>query len=122
MRKSIEFTENQLEEKVKNAENKLADIEHRINEIYDYQIDPDYVERKLIDLEDRSRKSNLRVDGILGTPWKTWEDCEEKLQQVFQEKLGLVCSIEIERAHRTSSTQNNTNNGNNPRTISKSTS
>ena len=122
MRKSIEFTENQLEEKVNNAENKLADIEHRINEIYDYQIDPDYVERKLIDLEDRLRKSNLRVDGILETPWKTWEDCEEKLQQVFQEKLGLVCSIEIERAHRTSSTQNNTNNGNNPRTISKSTS
>ena len=26
------------------------------------------------------------------------EDFEEKLQQVFQEKLGLECLIEIERA------------------------
>ena len=117
MRKSIEFTENQLEEKVNNAENKQADIEHRIEEIYDYQIDPEYVEQKLIDLEDTSRRNNLRVDGILETPGETWEDCEEKLQQVFQEKLGFECPIEIEQAHRTPSRQNNTNNGNSPRTI-----
>ena len=96
---------------------KLADIEHRIEEVYNYQIDPEYVEQKLIDLEDRSRRNNLRVDGILETPGETWEDCEEKLQQVFQEKLDLECPIEIERAHRTSSRQNNTNNGNNPGTI-----
>ena len=50
---------------------------------YDYQIDPDYVEQNLIDLEDRSRRNNPRVDGILETPGDTWEDCEEKLQQVF---------------------------------------
>ena len=36
---------------------------------------------------------------------------------MFQEKLGLECPIEIERAHGTSSRQNNTNNGNNLRTI-----
>ena len=96
MRKSIEFTENQLEEKVNNAENKQADIEHRIEEIYDYQIDPEYVEQKLIDLEDTSRRNNLRVDGILETPGETWEDCKAKLQQIFQEELGLECPIEIE--------------------------
>ena len=33
--KSTEFTENQSEEKVNNDENKLADIKHRIEEIYD---------------------------------------------------------------------------------------
>ena len=33
--KSIEFTENQPEEKENNDENKLADIEHRIEEVYD---------------------------------------------------------------------------------------
>ena len=53
MRKSIELTEKQLEEKVNNAKNKLADIEHLIEEICDCQIYPDYVEQKLIDLEDR---------------------------------------------------------------------
>ena len=40
----MEFTENQLEEKVNNAESKLADNEHRIKEIYDYQTDLEYVE------------------------------------------------------------------------------
>ena len=45
LRKSIEFTENQLEEKVNSAENKLADIEHRIEEIYDYQFDRNMLSR-----------------------------------------------------------------------------
>ena len=36
---------------------------------------------------------------------------------MFQEKLGLERPIEIEQAHITSSRQNDTNNGNNPRTI-----
>ena len=117
MRKSIEFIENQLEQKVNNVENKLADIKHRMEEICDYQIDPDYVEQKLIDLEDRSRRNNQRVDGILETPAERWEDSEEKLQQVFQEKLGLECPIAIKQAHQTSSRQNNTNNGSSPRTI-----
>ena len=54
-----------------NAENKLANIEHQIAEIYDYQIDTDYAEKKQIDLEERSRRSNLRVDGILETPRET---------------------------------------------------
>ena len=52
-----------------------------------------YVEQKLMDLEDRPRRDNLRVDGILKTPGETWEDCEEKLQQVFQEKLSLEFPI-----------------------------
>ena len=65
--------------KPNNAENKLADIEQQTEETYDYQIDPDYVEQKLRDLEDRSRRNNLRVDGIPETPGETWKDCEEKL-------------------------------------------
>ena len=54
-----------------NVENKVVNIKHRVEDIYDYQIDLDYVEQKLIDLEDRSRRSNLRVDGILETPGET---------------------------------------------------
>ena len=95
MRKSIEFTENQLEEKVNNAENKLTDIEHRIEEIYDYKIDPDNVVQKLIDLEDRSKRNNMRVNGIQGKHGKI----KEKLQQVFQEKLSIECRVEIEQPH-----------------------
>ena len=51
LRKNIDITENQLEEKVNNAESKLPCIEHAAEEIYDCQIDPGYVKQKLIDQE-----------------------------------------------------------------------
>ena len=44
------------------------------------------VEQKLIDLEDRSRRNNLKVDGTVETPRETWENCKEKLQEVLLEK------------------------------------
>ena len=110
MRKSIEFTGNQLEGKVSNAENKLADTENRIEEIYDYQTGLGYVKQNLIDLEDRSSRNNLRVDSILETPRETWEDFEEKLQQVFQEKLGLECPIEIKTTQYEQWKQSTSNN------------
>ena len=71
-----------------NNENKLADIEQQLEEIYDYQIDLGYVEQKPIDLEDRSRRNNLRVDGIRETPGETWEGCEEKLNKCSRRNLA----------------------------------
>ena len=82
-----------------------------------HQIDPENVEQKLIDLDDRSRRNDLIGDGILQIAEISWEDCEEKLQQLLPEKLGLEFPTEIERAYRMSSRQNNMNNGDNPRTI-----
>ena len=61
---SIEFTEEVLEEKVQNMQRKVSSLEEKVQEIYDYQIDPDEVEKKLTDLEDHSRRSNLRIDGV----------------------------------------------------------
>ena len=43
---------------------KVSSFEEKIDEIYDYQIDPDEVEKKLTDLEDRSRRNNLRIDRV----------------------------------------------------------
>ena len=100
-----------------NVENKLVDIKHQIEKIYDYQFDLDYAEEKLIYLDNRLRRNNLRIDGILETPGETWENCEEKLQQVFHEKLGLKWAIEIEQEQRTSIRQINTNNRSKLQTI-----
>ena len=33
---------------------------------------------KLIELEDRLRRNNLRIDGIKEEPNETWEACEKK--------------------------------------------
>ena len=47
IKKSIEFTEEILEEKVQNMQRKVSSFEEKIDEIYDYQIDPDEVEKSL---------------------------------------------------------------------------
>ena len=45
--------------------------------MYDYQLDPAFIEDKLIDLEDRSRRNNIEIDDIKERPNGTWEDCEK---------------------------------------------
>ena len=69
-------------------------MEAELQEFYNNQIDPGYVYNKLVDLEDRSRRCNLRIDGVT----ETWEQGEEEIQNIFKEKLGLE-KIDIERAH-----------------------
>ena len=62
-------------------------------------MDSDFVYDKLIDLEDKSRRNNLRIYGISESKYEIWEKCEEKVDEVFPEKLGLD-NIHIERVHR----------------------
>ena len=94
LKDSLEFTENVIEKKVDNLEDKVQDI-------WDYQIDPDYIQHKLIELQDRSRRNNIRIDGIEEEEGETWEISEAKATKVFKEKLGIEKEIIIERAHRT---------------------
>ena len=79
---------------------KVSSLDEKVEEIYYYQIDPDEVEKKLTDLEDHSRRSNLRKDGVAEENGKSWDDCEQKMKEVFMDKLELVNDIIIERAHR----------------------
>ena len=51
-----------------------------MDEMYDYQIQPDYVNDSLLELqdkvsnmEDRSRRNNIRVDGVTEEKGETWE-------------------------------------------------
>ena len=104
-----------LKSSVEHTDADLNDLSDLVDEIYDYQVDPEYVTNKLIDLEDRSRRNNLRIDGMSELRNETWEECEEKIQKVFNEKLG-VKNVQIERAHRSKRSKSNNNSGK-PRTI-----
>ena len=64
MKSSLEFTENMLEERVKKLEERCENMETELQEFYNNQIDPEYVYNKLVNLEDRSRRCNLRIDGV----------------------------------------------------------
>ena len=59
------------------------------------------LKEKLRDLEDRNRRNNLRIDGIKESVKETWEETENKVQQLFQNQLGITTKLHIERAHRT---------------------
>ena len=65
------------------------------------------------DLEDRSRRNNLKVDGLKEIENKIWEQIEGILQQIFRDVLKLE-GINTEITHRDG---NKSNKRNAPRTI-----
>ena len=112
LKASLEHTETVLEEKVE-------ELQEQINELWNYQVDPErfeLTERKIVDLEDRSRRNNLRIDGISEKENETWDECEQEGQSFIKDKLGIAEDIVIERAHRIKKKGNSDNPGK-PRTI-----
>ena len=95
-------------------EENLGHIESHLQEIYDFQLDPAFIEDKLMDLKDRSRRNNLGVDGIKERPNEIWEDCKNELQKTFKEILGIEGEIVIDREHKVKTY--NSKKSNTPRT------
>ena len=62
-------------------------------------LDPNEVSKKLIELEDRSRRNNLHFDGLTKDPNETWDDCERKVQDVLLNKLTIEGNMEIDQCH-----------------------
>ena len=77
---SLQFTENKEFRKKKV---KVFSERVKVYKVYDIQIDPELVHNKLVDIEDRSRRNNLRIYGVKEMSDETWEKCEEYVQQVF---------------------------------------
>ena len=83
LKASLEHTDAVLEEKVAKAEKKVEKLQQQINELHDYQVDLERLkltERKIVDLEDWSRRNNLCIDGIREKVNKTWDECEQGVQ------------------------------------------
>ena len=95
----IEFTENVREEKIRKCQEKTEHLDERIRELHKWQPDPQYVHNQLVDLEDRSRRNNLRIDGIKEKGAESWEDCEAEVEKLFRQKLDIEDKIIIERDH-----------------------
>ena len=57
-----------LKSSVEHTDADLNDLSDRVDEIYDYQVDPEYVTNKLIDLENRSRRNNPGIN--FGGMWR----------------------------------------------------
>ena len=71
-----------------------------MKEIPEDLLDSDEVSSKLFELEDRTRRNNLRIDGIAEDQNESWHECEEKVLEVIKGKLEIQDPIEIDRCHR----------------------
>ena len=104
--KSLEFTQDQLEGEINNITENIKHLETSIKGIKDNILDPNDVSSKIIESGDRSRRNNLRIDGIEEKPNETWEDCEIEIQELIKNKLEMNEHIESDRCHRLSKKKN----------------
>ena len=93
---SIEFTQGE----VKDIKEDISQVQTNLRHIEDDMLDPNYVMETLIELEDRSRRNNLRIDGISEVSHETWEMCEDSVKDLIKTKLEINDEIEIDRCHR----------------------
>ena len=81
LKKSIEFTENVLEEKVAKVEQNVCELQEKFNKVKEdvtYMNDnieyTENIHNKLVELEDRLRRINIRIDGIKEYNKESWEE------------------------------------------------
>ena len=75
--KNLEFTPSQLDKELGNVKKDTTKLENNIKSIEKDLLDPDDVSAKRVELEDRSWRNNLRIDGLWDTwPNETWKICE----------------------------------------------
>ena len=109
---SIEISKEITDKKFKEINKKLKnDKQQHGNEIDELWQENEYLREKLRDIEDRSRRDNLRIDGLQEVENETWEQTEKILKSMIQEKLEIE-DVNIERAHRVGNTSNTS-----PRTV-----
>ena len=94
--KSLDATEEIHNKKIDKMQEKIENIQEKVND--DSEIIK--IKNKLREMEDRSRRNNLRIDGIKEGTKESWEQTEKKVQDIFMNKLNLH-NVKIERAHRT---------------------
>ena len=109
LKESLEFTQEETEgkfsklnETITSMERNLCSLQKDIEAIQttkpNWEIE---IKNKLVDLEDRSRRNNLRINGIKEGKNETWEECEERVNCFLEEKLDMDTSeISSQRAHR----------------------
>ena len=117
LKQSLEFTQEQMKEEINKIKKDLKDLDKNINEVQQDLLDPKYLSSRLIELEDRSRRNNLRIDGIDEKPNETWDECEAGVQELIEVNLGITDTIEFERCHRISAQTNSSKNQNRSRAI-----
>ena len=73
--KSLEFTQSTLDEELQTVENNIKKFVSDLKELENNILNPNEVSEKLIELEDRSQRNNIRIDGLKENTNENWDDC-----------------------------------------------
>ena len=71
--KSLKLEQGQLSDDIAIVKNDISQIKADMQEMEDDLLDPYDVSNRLVEMEDRSRRNNLRFDGLMENPKETWE-------------------------------------------------
>ncbi|XP_065645515.1 uncharacterized protein LOC136075987 [Hydra vulgaris] len=99
--KNIEIDLNDVKESLNFQEEKIKEELKQIRKKDDLEIKN--INKKNTDLENRSRRNNIRVDGLKDSPGESWSDCEKSVKKIFTNNLKISTEIIAERAHRVGS-------------------
>ena len=108
LRKSLQFHTDQWEENFKTTDNLknelLQNQKHQQRQQQPVLPNLKEIKDKLNDLENRSRRNNLKIDGIFEKENESRSQSENKLQEIIKDQPQFEWDIEIERAHRSGKT------------------
>ena len=80
------------------------------SEIKKLKTDNEMLSAKVTELEDRSRRNNLRFDGISEMDNEDWGQSEQKVRDFITSKLDIdATNLQIERCHRVGGKKDNRN-------------
>ena len=105
MKESLPFTQKDFDEAKVKTERfglKLNKVEDDVDKVYE---DIEYLYDGLENIENHSRRNNIKVFGIPEKNEKKgpelWEECEEVVKSEIESKLNMECgdNVIIERAH-----------------------
>ncbi|XP_065650649.1 uncharacterized protein LOC136088316 [Hydra vulgaris] len=105
MKSGLNFVGDVFNDKARAVEEKINKVHDDLSNVRKMQgkISSDNIELKLksVDIEDRNRRNNLRIDGVVeNNEEKNWEITKKKVKQLFKDNLGIEKEIIIDRAHR----------------------
>ncbi|XP_047141104.2 uncharacterized protein MAL8P1.12 [Hydra vulgaris] len=100
---NIEKDLNDVKTTLNFQETNLIDKIKQIRKCYDNEVN--MLTKKTIDLENRSRRNNLRIDGVKEKAGETWTECEDTVKDIFKNQLKINSEVVVERAHRVGKTK-----------------
>ena len=116
LRKWLEFSQNEYDDKFKNMSDKVQKLEEETNLMKEeLHVIPTTkpsqaieTDAKLVELEDNPRRNNLTFEEIKEHERESWEDCENKIYDLLEKKLEMdIENVVIERAHQTTKKSKN---------------